>query len=151
MEHQLEQIREQTIPENFINEKETRALALVVFICCVSFFLTSSILIFWFLIIEFALRVFTNIKYTPVKLLNNFVLPLLKIRPGLIPIAPKKLAATLGMIFCICILTAQYLNNITMTNIFVGCMTFFSFLEFSISFCVATIIYNTVVKWQKTK
>lgn len=146
MEQPLEQIHELIIPQNFINEKETRALAGVVFICCVSFFLTGSVLIFWLLIIEFALRVFTNIAYTPVKLLNSFVLPILKIKPHLIPIAPKKLAATFGMIFCICILTSQYLNYILLTNIFVGCMAFFSFLEFSISFCVATLIYNAVVK-----
>ena len=146
MEIQLEQIHEQTIPPGFINEKETRGLALVVFICCVTFFLTGSILIFWLLLIEFVLRVFTNIKFTPIKLLNNFVLPLLKIKPHLIPIAPKKLAAVFGMIFCICILTSQYLNYSLLTNIFVGCMTFFSFLEFSISFCVATLIYNAVVK-----
>ena len=82
MQKQPEQIPKQTISKNFINEKETRTLALVAFICCVSFFLTGSTLIFWFLVIEFALRVFTNIEYTPVKLLSKFVLPLLKINPN---------------------------------------------------------------------
>ena len=146
MEKQPEQIRQQTIPPNFINEKETRTLALVAFLCCVSFFLTGSVLIFWFLIIEFALRVFTNIGYTPVKLLSKFVLPLLKISPNLIPIAPKKYAALLGLIFCISILSSQYVNNILLTRILVGTMAVFAFLEFSISFCVVTLIYNAVVK-----
>jgi hypothetical protein len=151
MEQQIEQIREQTTPSNFINEKETRTLAFVAFICCISFFLNDSVFIFWFLTIEFTLRVFTNIEYTPVKLISNFVLPLLKISPHLIPIAPKKLAAMLGLTFCICILLSQYFNNILLTRILVGCMAFFAFLEFAINFCVATLIYNAVVKKQKTK
>ena len=142
MEKQLEQIREQTTPSNFINEKETRTLALVAFICCISFFLTDSILIYWFLTIEFTLRVSTNIEYTPVKLLSKMILPLLKIRPHLIPIAPKKLAALFGLIFCIAILSSQYLNNNLLTRILVGCMALFAFLEFSINFCVATLAYN---------
>src|SRR5215471_18500728 len=110
------------------------------------FFLTDSILIYWFLTIEFTLRVFTNIEYTPVKLLSKLILPLLKIRPHLIPIAPKKLAALLGLIFCIAILSSQYLNNILLTRILVGCMALFAFLEFSINFCVATLIHNA---WSK--
>lgn len=151
MEKQPEQIRGQTAPPYLINEKQTRTLALVAFICCVSFFLTDSILIYWFLSIEFTLRVFTNIEYTPVKLLSNSILPLLKIRPNLIPIAPKKLAALLGLLFCIGILSSQYFNNILLTRILVGCMAFFAFLEFAINFCVATLIYNTVVKIAENK
>jgi hypothetical protein len=151
MQKQLEQMREQTTPSNFINEKETRTLALVAFICCISFFLTDSILIYWFLTIEFTLRVFTNIEYTPVKLLSKLILPLLKIRPHLIPIAPKKLAALLGLIFCIAILSSQYLNNILLTRILVGCMALFAFLEFSINFCVATLVYNVVKKENQIK
>lgn len=155
MEKQTEQIRLQTIPPNFINEKETRMLALVAFICCVSFLLTGSTLLFWFLIIEFSLRVFTNIGYTPVKLLSKFILPLLKISPNLISIAPKKYAALLGLIFCISILSSQHLNNIMLTRILVGTMAIFAFMEFSIGLCVVTHIYNALAKkqnpiWKKT-
>jgi len=151
LERQPEQIRLQTIPSHLINEKETRTLALVAFISCVSFFLTGSTLIYWFLIIEFALRAFTDIGYTPVKLLSKLVLPLLKISPNLIPLAPKKYAALVGLLFCIGILASQYLNNILLTRILVGTMAVFAFLEFSIGLCVVTLTYNAVVKKQKTK
>ncbi len=133
-------------PLNLINEKETRALAFVVFIGCIVFLITNFIYIYWFLLMEFLLRVFTNIAFTPVKLLNNWILRTLKITPNLIPLAPKKLAAFLGMLFCICILITYYYDFLFIEKILVGLMTLFSFLEFSISLCVATVIYYKVVK-----
>jgi hypothetical protein len=130
----------------FINEKETRALAGVVFTCCVIFLLTQAVFLFWFLLFEFTLRALTNTAYTPLKMFDNFILSVLKIQPGLIPPGPKKLAAVFGLIFCICVLSSYYLGYILTAKIFVGVMTLFSFLEFSISFCLATKIYNAVVK-----
>jgi hypothetical protein len=81
--------------------------------------------------------------------LNNFILSLLKIKPHLIPAGPKKLAALFGMIFCICILLSDDANDALLTRIFVGFMALFSSLEFSVSFCVATLIYNAFLKKSK--
>ena len=131
---------------HYVNEKETRTLAWVVFGSCVLFFITHSIVIFWILLIEFVLRALTNTVYSPVRLLDNIALSVLKIQPLIIPEAPKKLAAAFGLIFCICIITLHYLGYNAVANVLVGLMAFFSLLEASIDFWMATKIYNAVMR-----
>ena len=133
------------ISTEIINERVTRANALLTIILAASGFIFSSVLFFVFLMADFYIRAFTSLKYSPISYLSSRLVNALNI--GMKPTgkAQKIFAARLGFIMTLIIITLFLLNLNLAALIIGGILIFFASLEFALGICVGCMIYTYFV------
>ncbi len=128
-----------------INEKITRANALIGTVLLVTGFLLNSVSFFVFLLADFYIRAFTNAKYSPISYLSHRMVDALNLNKKDIDKAPKIFAARIGFFMTLTVTLLFLFNFQTAALIVGGILIFFATLEFALAICMGCIIYTYLV------
>jgi len=133
------------ISEEKINEQVTRINALLTVLLVVAGFVFQSILFFVFLLADFYIRAFTQLKYSPISFVSAKLANALNLDKKPIAKAQKIFAARLGFVMTLAISILLYFNLVTAAIVIGGILVFFATLEFALAICVGCIIYTYLV------
>ncbi|MFW5821959.1 MAG: DUF4395 domain-containing protein, partial [Tangfeifania sp.] len=133
------------ISEEKINEQVTRINALLTVLLVAAGFIFQSVLFFIFLLADFYIRAFTQLKYSPISFLSAKLANALNLDKKPIAKAQKIFAARLGFVMTLAISILLYFNLTTAAIVVGGILVFFATLEFALAICVGCIIYTYLV------
>lgn len=133
------------ISEEKINEQVTRINALLTVLLVVTGFVFQSVLFFIFLLADFYIRAFTQLKFSPISFLSAKLANALNLDKKPIAKAQKIFAARLGFVMTLAISVLLYFNLTTTAIVVGGILVFFAMLEFALAICVGCIIYTYFV------
>ena len=133
------------ISDQRVNEYVTRINALLTIVVVVLAFVLNSVFLFAFLMADFFIRAFTEIKFSPVGFASHYVSNALSLSVKLIDKAPKIFAARLGFLMTTVIAGLFILNLTIAAMIVAGVLIFFAALEFVFAICVGCMIYNYLI------
>ena len=133
------------ISKERINEQITRLNAFLGILLIVLGFVFNLPLLFVFLLIDFFIRAFTSISFSPVSYLSYRIVSCLQLREKKIDKAPKIFAARLGFAFVLATVLFIFFEMNTVALITAGIFVFFAALEFALTVCVGCILYTYVV------
>ncbi len=128
-----------------INEQITRINALLTVLFIVAGFVFQSVLFFVFLLADFYIRAFTQLKYSPISFVSAKLANALNLDKKPIAKAQKIFAARLGFVMTLAISILLYFNLVTAAIVIGGILVFFATLEFAFAICVGCIIYTYFV------
>ena len=128
-----------------VNEYVTRISALLAIVVIVLAFVLNSVFLFAFLMADFFIRAFTEIKFSPISFVSHNVSNALSLSVKMIDKAPKIFAARLGFLMTTVIAGLFILNMPTASMIVAGLLIFFAALEFVFAICVGCMIYTYLV------
>jgi len=133
------------ISKDRVNEQITRINAALGILLIVFGFAFNLPLLFIFLLIDFFIRAFTKITFSPISYISNSIANTLNLKEKRIDKAPKIFAARLGF-FIILATTLLYIFSFnTAALVVAGIFIFFATLEFALAICVGCILYTYVV------
>lgn len=132
------------ISKNHVNEKIVRIIAGQVVLLTILLLFTSWKILALFLVADFALRVFTK---TPSLLAFNakLISKTFNLKPKPIFAAPKRFAASLGLLFSILIALLLYLDYTSIAYIVGSILIICAALEAFLNVCLGCYIYNWVI------
>ena len=128
-----------------VNEYVTRISALLAIVVIVLAFVLNSVFLFAFLMADFFIRAFTEIKFSPISFVSHNVSNALSLSVKMIDKAPKIFAARLGFLMTTVIAGLFILNMPIASMIVAGLLIFFAALEFVFAICVGCMIYTYLV------
>lgn len=133
------------ISERRVNEQVTRLNAMFTIGITILALVINSIALLVFMMADFYIRAFTDLKYSPISYVSHALSNALSLPVKLIDKAPKIFAARLGFIMSLSI-TALYILGFNLASYIVaGILVFFAGLEFVFAICVGCLIYTFVV------
>jgi len=106
--------------------------------------LSNSVYIIIVILIDFIVRAFTSLKYSPLSWVATQIVKVLHLKPIIIDKAPKIFASRVGLLFSITAL-AVYPLNPQISLILLLILMVFALLEALFDFCVGCIVYTYVV------
>lgn len=128
------------------NEIVVRIIAIQVIVFSLISTFLNNYYISAFLVLDFSLRSFTNGNLSPLKKVGIAVNELLNFKPKIIPAAPKKFAAGLGVVFSVLITISLIFNwlivSITLGSLLIICAA----LEGFLGICIGCHIYSVIQK-----
>ena len=128
-----------------VDENQVRITALGVVITMGAFFLTGSPVFPALLAVDFYIRAFTRMRYSPLGWLGYLLVKTIGLQPVLIDKAPKVFAARVGFLLTF-ITTAAALSGLQVLAVVTGAtLVGFAFLECGLNFCAGCWIYTYVV------
>jgi len=133
------------ISDQRVNEYVTRINALLTIILVVLAFVLNSVFLFVFLMADFFIRAFTEIKFSPVGFVSHSLSNTLSLSVKMIDKAPKIFAARLGFLMTMIIAGLFILNLPVASMIVAGVLIFFAALEFVFAICVGCMIYTYLI------
>ncbi len=133
------------ISDQRVNEQVTRLNAMFTIAIVVLAFVFNSVLFVIFMMADFFIRAFTEIKYSPVSYVSHYLSNTLNLPVKLIDKAPKIFAARLGFLMTTVIVGLFILNLGMASLIIAGILIFFATLEFLFAICVGCMIYTYLV------
>ncbi len=138
-EHHYLHHKVKACPTSFeqVNKNLIKAYSSIVFIILIYTFATGKHWAMYLISLDFLIRVFAGIKYSP---LCNFLMASLKItplKPVLINAASKKIAAQVGLLFCIMICVFHWIGLPVMASIFTILFALAIFLDLFFEYCLA--------------
>jgi len=133
------------VSEEKINEKVTRINALLTVMLVVAGFALNSILFFIFLLADFYIRAFTQLKFSPISFVSVKLANALNLDKKPIAKAQKVFAARLGFVMTLVISVLYFFNLSTAAMVIGGILVFFATLEFALAICVGCMIYTYLV------
>ena len=133
------------ISDQRVNEYVTRINALLAIVVLVLAFELNSVFLFAFLMADFYIRAFTEIKFSPISFVSHYLSNAFNLSVKLIDKAPKIFAARLGFMMTTVIVFLFILNLTTAAMIVAGILIFFAGLEFVFAICVGCMIYTYLV------
>ena len=126
-----------------VNEVAARTVAgcVVVLIGATILFEISALM--WFIAYGFLARVLTGPSLSPIGLLATKVLvPLMGVRPRLVPGPPKRFAQSIGLALSVAALLLNYVFGLQAAAYSVlGVVLFFAALESGIGFCMGCFVF----------
>jgi len=130
-------------PVDFIavNENKVRLTALWVLLLLIVSLFINPLPVFIFLAVDFFMRAFNYVKYSPLNILSGAVVKQFKIPNKPIDQAPKRFAASIGFILSVTVvlLITQFAKvAFALTIVFVT----FAFLESFLGFCAGCYVYT---------
>jgi hypothetical protein len=128
-----------------VDENRVRATALGVIITLGAFFMTVNEIFPVFLAVDFYIRAFTKLKYSPLSWLANLMVVAIGTKPVLIPKAPKVFAARIGFLLTFLTTIASMLGMPLISVILGTTLVGFAFLECGLNFCAGCWVYTYVV------
>jgi hypothetical protein len=133
------------ISDQRVNEQVTRLNAMFTIGIIVLAFVLNSIFLFIFLMADFFIRAFTEIKFSPIGFASNSLSNTLNLPVRLIDKAPKIFAARLGFLMTAAI-AGLFIFSFKIASIVVASMLiFFAGLEFLFAICVGCLIYTYLI------
>jgi hypothetical protein len=133
------------ISDQRVNEQVTRLNAMFTIGIVVLAFVFNSIFLFVFLMTDFYIRAFTEIKFSPLNYASHYLSNAFNFPVRMIDKAPKIFAARLGFIMTTSI-AALFILNLKLAAIVVSSvLIFFASLEFLFALCVGCMIYTYLI------
>ncbi|HAH22460.1 MAG TPA: hypothetical protein DCL77_01615 [Prolixibacteraceae bacterium] len=133
------------ISDQRVNEYVTRINALLTLILVVLAFVLNSVFLLVFLMADFFIRAFTEIKFSPISYTSYYLSNTLSLSVRMIDKAPKIFAARLGFLMTAVIAGLFILNLPLAAMVVAGILIFFAALEFIFAICVGCMIYTYLV------
>ena len=128
-----------------VDENRVRLTALGVVILMGAYFVTGLALFPALLTLDFFIRAFTKLSYSPLSYLASLFVKLIGTRPVLIDKAPKMFAARIGFIITSITTLGALLHLPLLTYISGSVLVLFAFLECGLNFCMGCWVYTFVV------
>lgn len=133
------------ISDQRVNEQVTRINAFLTVLVVVLAFVLNSVWLLAFLMADFFIRAFTEIKFSPISFTSHSVRNALSLSVKMIDKAPKIFAARMGFLMSTMI-AVLYIFNLTAAAVIVASiLIFFATLEFAFGICVGCMIYTYLV------
>jgi hypothetical protein len=110
-----------------------------------AFFMTGYAIIPAFLAVDFFIRGFTKLKYSPLSWLGSLLAITIGTNPIWIPKAPKVFAARIGLLLTFLTTLAAMLGLSLFAIILGTTLVTFAFLECGLNFCAGCWVYTYVV------
>jgi len=128
-----------------VDENRVRATAFGV-VVTMGFFLMTEWWIFPALLgLDFFIRAFTKLTYSPISWLGHMLVRMIGTDPVWIDKAPKIFAARIGFIFSVLTLAGTLLGMTLFSFITASTLVIFAFLECGLNFCMGCWVYTYVV------
>ena len=124
-----------------VDKNIIRLNALIIFSLLLLFVLTGSTVILMIVLIDFIIRVFFGLKYSPFCFCIKRLLHLTGIKPHKINAGSKKFAAKIGLIFSLMITVFMLLNMPVATKIIAVIFLIASGMDVFFDFCIACKLY----------
>lgn len=125
-----------------INENKVRIIAFFVLVLAIVYLFTGIWLIMAFLVADFLLRTFNLGKFSLLGFLSDAIIKQTKIKIKPVDRAPKRFAATMGLIFTIAILLSAYFQLVVLSSIITVILCCFAALESFAGFCAGCYVYS---------
>ena len=133
------------ISDQRVNEQITRLNAMLVIGIIVLAFVLNSLFLFVFLMADFFIRAFTNLKFSPISFASHSLSNALNLPIRMIDKAPKIFAARLGFLMTMA-MALLFIFSFKITAIAVAAiLIFFASLEFFLAICVGCLIYTYLI------
>jgi len=133
------------ISDQRVNEQVTRFNAMFAIAIIMMAFVLNSVMLFVFLMADFFIRAFTNMKFSPISFVSHYLNNALSFPVKLIDKAPKIFAARLGFVMTT-VISGLYIFDLKLASIVIsGMLIFFASLEFLFAICVGCLIYTYLV------
>lgn len=133
------------ISDQRVNEQVTRFNAMFAIAVIVSAFVLNSIFLLAFLIADFFMRGFTEMKFSPISFVSHYLSNTFNLPVKMIDKAPKVFAARLGFLITI-IIAGLFMFELQLASVIVaGILIFFAGLEFVFAICIGCMIYNYLI------
>ena len=133
------------ISDQRVNEQVTRINALITIGTIVLAYSLNSVFLFVFLMADFFIRAFTEIKFSPINYISCYLSNTLNLPIRLIDKAPKIFAARLGFLMS-SVIAGLFIFSFKIASIVVASiLIFFAGLEFVFAICVGCMIYTYLV------
>lgn len=133
------------ISDQRVNEQVTRLNAFFTIATVVLAFIFNSVLLLIFIMADFFIRAFTEIKFSPISFISHYLSNALSLPVKMIDKAPKVFAARLGFLMTL-IIAALFSFKLTIVSAIVASiLVFFASLEFFFAICVGCLIYTYLV------
>lgn len=134
------------ISEERMDENRVRVTALGVVLTMGGFFLTGNPVFPAFLVVDFFIRAFTKLKYSPL----NWLAHLFVTSFGTLPVvwidkAPKVFAARIGFLLTLITSVSTFLGLPLVAYVTSATLVVFAFLECGLNFCAGCWVYTYVV------
>ncbi len=129
------------ISDRNVNENVSRLNSFFTLVFAVLFIVSGSFLFLGVMLIDFALRLFSQGKMSPVIRLNSYLLEVYKAKKVMINAGPKIFATRIGLLLITVSLLLVISGFTAAGAITAGILAFFCFLEFTFGLCVACKIY----------
>jgi len=128
-----------------VDENRVRATALGVVITMGAYFVTGSALFPALLVVDFFVRAFTKLSFSPMSYLAHFFVKIIGTQPVLIDKAPKMFAARIGLILTSITTLGALMHWPFLAYISGSILVLFAFLECGLNFCMGCWLYTYVV------
>jgi len=128
-----------------VDENRVRITALGVILIMGVFFITGNVVFPAMLTVDFFMRAFTRVTFSPLSWLAHKLVMATGIKPVLIDKAPKVFAARIGLLFTISITAASLLGFPILANIVGATLVLFAFFECGLNFCTGCWMYTFIV------
>lgn len=133
------------ISDQRVNEQVTRLNAMFTIATIVLAFLLNSLLLFVFLMADFFIRAFTEIKFSPISYASHLLSNALNLPVKMIDKAPKIFAARLGFAMTT-VIAALFALSFNLGSVIVAsAIIFFASLELFLAICVGCLIYTYLI------
>lgn len=128
-----------------LDENRVRVTALGVVFIMGAFFVTGNALFPALLFVDFSIRAFTKLPYSPLSWLAHQFVKAIGTKPVLIDKAPKIFAARIGLLFTFFTTLASLFGFSLLAYILGTTLVLFAFLECGLNFCMGCWVYTFVV------
>lgn len=128
-----------------IDENRVRATAMGVVFTMGAFFITGFVIFPAMLAIDFYIRAFTKLKYSPLSWLGHQFVKAIGTNPVWIDKAPKMFAARIGLLLTTITTIAAIMGMPYLAFAVGATLVAFAFLECGLNFCAGCWIYTYVV------
>lgn len=132
-----------------VNENAARMVATIVCVLSLINIFEPSFITFIPLVYGFIARVLYGPDYSPAALLvTKGIIPTLKISNKPTPGAPKRFAQFVGVIFSLSAFFLFVMGSTFESQIILGVLAFFAFLEAALGFCAGCFVFGFLIKWK---
>lgn len=128
-----------------VDENRVRVTALGVVFMMGAYFVTEIALFPALLVVDFFIRAFTKLSYSPLSYLAHLFVKLIGTQAVLIDKAPKMFAARIGFIITTITTLGALLHFPLLAYISGSVLVLFAFLECGLNFCMGCWLYTIVV------
>lgn len=128
-----------------VDENRVRATALLVVFTMGAYFVTGSALFPALMVVDFFIRAFTRLKYSPLSFVAHHFVQVIGTQEVLIDKAPKVFAARIGFILTSITTLGALLHFPLLAYISGSVLVLFAFLECGLNFCMGCWLYTYVV------
>jgi hypothetical protein len=128
-----------------VNENSVRITGFLIAVLLSIYLVSDSIYIIWLLMLDFFIRTFTPLKYSPLSALASALTRLFRLPVIKIPKAPKIFAARVGFVFTLIIALLHY-SGMRVSGAVLGLVLIvFALLEAALNICVGCQVYTYII------